>query len=115
MEILLNSYEIKILKLLAKHNRKAPELEKITKGLDFKDTTKNLWAYKLMELVHGPGKIGPNTQYRITSNGKIWLTEHHKQNLKRVSPFIISNVVSFIAGVGSGLLVAYLSSLFGWI
>lgn len=113
-EISLNTYEIKILKLLSKRDRKALEFSKIVKGVNFMTVTKTIRSSRFIEVVHSPGKIGANTCWRITADGRAWLNDYKHHIHRKVVLMIVSNTVSFLVGLGSGLLVAYLTSLFGW-
>lgn len=113
-EIPLNTYEIKILKLLSKRDRKAPEFSRIVKDVNFMTVTKTIRSNRFIEAVHGPGKTGANTCWRITADGRAWLNDYKRRVHKKATSMIVSNTVSFLVGLGSGLLVAYLTSLFGW-
>lgn len=113
-EISLNTYEIKILKSLSKRDRKAPEFSKIVKAVNFMTVTEAIRSNRFIEAVHGPGKTGANTCWRITADGRAWLNDYKRRVHKKAAFMIVSNTVSFLVGLGSGLLVAYLTSLFGW-
>ncbi len=113
-EISLNTYEIKILKLLSKRDRTALEISKIVKDVNFSTVAKTICSNRFIEVVHGPGKTGMNTCWRITADGRAWLNDYKRRVHKKATSTIVSNTISFLAGLGSGLLVAYLTSLFGW-
>lgn len=113
-EISLTTYEIRILKLLSKRERTAQEFSKIVKEVSFLAVTKNIRSNRFIEVVHGPGKTGVNTCWKITADGKAWLKDYQSRVHRKIAFMTISHTVSFLVGLSSGLLVAYLTSLFGW-